>query len=271
MMKKKGKSRDLKLNRVVSFLLIILVSSVSLADDMSKINEIKLDERFIYGEYSHEDESLAYEGALADFIFDVNSYRNDNGQKPLQISDVVGRVKKMKHKINEKSYCLVYADFDEMMSIEPKEGDVVAVVEQSSTPTNTASEESLQQNISTQHQPNSAQENSLSNENVDLEIVEVDNGVYNQINAYLCELKMAKDVVDNLKYFKQKGTISEMGLVENRVAPDDAYILVFEVEHGALKLKYILSPIANGKRNNLLTGQEDDMSNYPKGQFLWYK
>lgn len=267
------KNQDLKSNRLLVLLLVSMTALAAFANKQSEINEIKLDERYIYGEYSDADENLAYEGALAYFLLDVNSYRIDSGQKPLQTSDVVARVKTIKQKMGEKCYCMVYADYEEMMSIAPKDDDVVVEVEQTSISTvATTQEEDSEEDSLSISQGNSSFEITSSNENDDdSESQTVDYSEYNQINTYLFELKMAKDVIDNLKHFKQKGMITDMGLVDSSIVPNDALILVFETEHGALVLKRILSPIKDGKRVNILTGHEDEMLNYPKGQMLWYK
>lgn len=88
-----------------------------------KMNNIKLDETYIFGEGSDADKNEAYQRALVDLLQIVNELRVGQKKEPLAQRDIQPRVEELTYTQGGITYTMLYINADKALALVPKKSD----------------------------------------------------------------------------------------------------------------------------------------------------
>jgi len=254
---------------IIAFISPLKSTALTTAEIQAKMDEIKLNETFIYGEDFRDEENLAYQNALSELVNYANEIRVEKGLQMLSIGDLQTKVKDLKYTKDGRHTVLVYLPLQEMLSMVIKShNDVVsqANVSSSTTPATNPSSEKIYKDSSEEKDgyvfvPN--RQPSAHNTDTDPHLrTEVLDALASQDNWL--------EIRGLLIQFKQDGKIKKTGNVNTQVdVPDDAYSIFLDELGGILA---ILSPKSSTDRFNYKTNLRYDGSNFTDCKFIvWYK
>jgi len=268
------------INKSIVFLTIMIafVSPLkSFAQTISeidkKMDEIKLNEAYIYGEDFSDDENLAFQNALSELVNDANEIRFEKGLPMLSISDLQTRVKDLKYAKNGRHNVLVYITMQKILSLVSKSHtDVESQANGSLSTTITAP--STEYN----REPNRNDSSEVNNNFVFAPNrqqpmhngTNPDSNQYTEVVDALASQDNWLEIKGMLIQYKQDGKIKETGNVNSQTeVPDDAYSILLDELGGILA---ILSPQNSTNRINHKTNLRYDGSNFTDCKFIvWYK
>lgn len=228
----------------------------------AKMDKIKLDEKYIYGEDYSENKDIAYNNALIELLTTANEIRAERELEMLKSPDLQPVVRELRYNKGQRYIVFVYIPLSVMLEMNSKShSDVV--------PSNVRPNKS-ESGLLTQAQSKPESNNSISGPN--------------QPPTQLSEMKpLSRDILmtivgqDNwieirgfLSQYKKDGKIKETGNVQNFTeVPNDAYSILIDEMGGILS---ILSPKNGENRINCKTNKQDKETNYPNCKFIvWYK
>lgn len=88
-----------------------------------KMNNIKIDETYIFGEGSDADKNDAYQRALVDLLQIVNELRVGQKKEPLAQRDIQPRVAELTYTQGGITYSMLYINADKALALVPKKSD----------------------------------------------------------------------------------------------------------------------------------------------------
>lgn len=267
------------INKSVIFLtlmIVIISPQKGLAQTTSeietKMDEIKLNEAYIYGEDYSNDENLAFQNALSELVNDANEIRVEKGLPMLSISDLQTRVKYLQYAKNGRHNVLVYIIMQEMLSLVSKSHtDIVSQANGSLSTTITAP--STEYNREPNRNDSSEGKNHFEfvpNRQQPMHGNSQDPHQYTEVVDALASQDNWLEIKGMLIQYKQDGKIKETGNVSTQMeVPDDAYSILLDELGGILA---ILSPKSSTNRINHKTNLRYDGSNFTDCKFIvWYK
>lgn len=230
----------------------------------SKMDEIKLDERFVYGEDFNDDKDIAFQNALTELTTYANELRTEKRKDILNSSDLLIVVKELNYQRGNRQTVLVYLPLSQMLDITSKShSDIVAqnALLQSSQ-TNIATQQKIEQEQKFTFVPNRQLESTQSAPN--------QAQLPDDIMQTLCSQDNWLEIKGFLTAYKGEGRISSVGNVLSYAeVPDDAYAILMDDMGGILS---ILSPKNSNNRINYRTNQIDSETNHNNCKFIvWYK
>lgn len=233
------------INRGILLLIMMLwgnalMFALSPEEIEARMDEIKLDESYIYGESFNDDMNIAYQTALFDLTESANVFRADKGKEMLATSDLQTRVKELKYFSNGRHTVFLYILLAEMLEIgeETQHG----VLRQPDNPSSIV------------NMPDGKEAHRLP-ENVQETLAGQDN--WTEIKGILIS-------------YKEDGVIKVTGNVERLSdVPDDACSILFDGFGGILA---ILSPKNSPDRIDYKTNLRFEEPNITDYKFIvWYK
>lgn len=85
----------------------------------------------------------------------------------------------------------------------------------------------------------------------------------------ISQCEQVTDVARCLRDFKNDGSIKDFGIVKNKAQlTDNVYLVIFDE---ARTVKAILAPSIGNVRKNLVSGEADDLKNYSGHAVLWFE
>lgn len=230
----------------------------------SKMDEIKLDESFVYGEDFNDDKDIAFQNALTELTSYANELRAEKGKDILNASDLLTVVKELKYQRGSRHTVFVYLPMSQMLGITSKShSDVVAQnVPSQSSQTNTTVQQKIEQEQKFTFVPNKQPEATQP--------VPIQTQLPDDIMQTLCSQDNWMEIKGFLTNYKKEGKISSIGNVLSYAeVPDDAYAILMDDMGGILS---ILSPKNSTTRINYRTNQTDSETNHSNYKFIvWYK
>lgn len=254
--------------RILTFILISLSATFGYAQTPeeieSKMNEIKLDENYVYGEDFNDDKDIAFQNALTELTTYANELRAEKGKDILNSSDLLTVVKELKYKKGGRHTVLLYLPLNQMFGLTSKShSDIVT----QNTPTqsnqaNSASQQKPEQDPKFTFVPNRQQAGNQS--------TAIQPQLPDDIMQTLCGQDNWIEIKGFLSTYKSQGRISATGNVMSYAeVPEDAYAILMDDMGGILS---ILSPKNSGNRINYRTNQTDSETNHSNCKFIvWYK
>lgn len=226
-----------------------------------KMDEIKMDEAFIYGEDYNDDKDMAYQNALTELLSSINELRGDIGKESITVPDIQPILKELRYTKLTRNVSFLYIPLNQAMSLTPKQKIDVATAE----PTSSAINNTMAQNHKPENNskftfvPNTSQSNSNVISNSDKGILET-----------LCSQDNWVEIKGFLTSFKNEGKIKETGnCLSYAEVPNDAYSILMDEMGGILS---IMSPKNSPNRINHKTNQTDNENNHTNCKFIvWYK
>jgi hypothetical protein len=251
--------------QTIAFLLSCFPAAFGLAqspDEIeSKMNEIKLDENYIFGEDFNDDKNIAFQNALTELTTYANELRAEREKDILNSSDLLTVVKELRYQRGGRHTVLVYLPLGQILGMTSKShSDIVA----QATPTQPI--DSLQQKIG------QGQNYTIipAIQSGGVQSVPIQNQLPNDIMQTLCGQDNWVEIKILLTTYKHDGRISSVGnVLSYEEVPDDAYAILMDDMGGILT---ILSPKNSKKQINYRTNQADSETNYSNCKFIvWYK
>lgn len=224
-----------------------------------KMDEIKMNESFIYGEDYNDDKDMAYQNALTELLSSINELRGDKGKGFIAVSDIQPILKELRYTKATRNVSFVYIPLNQAMSLTPKQKIDVTQTESSSSNTDIIQDRKQEETTKLTFVPNTP----LSNNNVistsDESILEI-----------LCSQDNWTEIKGFLTSFKKDKKINETGnCLSFQEVPNDAYAILMDDMGGILS---ILSPKSFTQRVNHKTNQTDNENNHTNCKFIvWYK
>ncbi len=252
---------------LVSFALIR--ANAQIDSVKSKINDIKLDESYVYGEGTDDDKNIAYDNALQEITEIINEQRLMSGKCPIAQNDIVGRLSQYGYNRGEAQYIFLYVWLSEAMAIQPRESAELSVnipVRDESPIPIDAEEKPI---VLTAH---SDEKNAISNKDYLAPFVATQTAINSPSQdflSYLMEFTQITDLIKSLERFRDEGKISAVNTPKSLMEiPSDAFVVVYDREY---TVKAIMSPSKDGQRTNYKTNLPDAIQNYHGCGVLWYK
>ncbi len=256
-------------NNVHNWIFVIILSLICIPcaaqspDEIeSKMDEIKLDDLFIYGEDYNENKDMAYQNALSELLSSINELRSERNKAQISTADLQPIVKELRYTKGAKNLSFLYLPLSQALSLTPKTKiDNVAnngnAASRPTTNIETKKEEEKPQFTFVPNKP-TAQAPTASMQ-ADLDILET-----------LCGQDNWVEIKGFLSSFKNEGKIKETGnCLSYADVPEDAYSILMDELGGILS---ILSPKSSPNRINHKTNQTDNENNHANCKFIvWYK
>lgn len=223
-------------------------------DVKSQINDIKLNEAYVYGEGTDIDKSIAYNIALQEIINTINELRLSSNRKPIASKNITALLSQYSYSRGKSKLVFVYIPISRVMDMETKDNPKFNLKTNKNT-TETKSKE-------TQEIPPTQSLNIISS-TFDRQTSEQD------ILAYILAPTQTTDLIKCLERFLSEGKISKIQNARSfEEIPSEAYAVTYNHEHAVIA---IFSPENNGERTNYKTQQKDKITNYRGCGFFWFK
>ena len=227
------------------------------SDVIDKMNNVKLNDSFIYGEGFHVSKDIAHDCAISEILSYAIELRFDNGNdKKLLFSDIQPITKQLIHFDGNKYNVFLYVDRNQILSMS---GHIENHKTSSGADYKTESKERAVQD-NTKHSQVS-KETSLEEKFTPLP---------NDILNSLCNQDNWTEIKGFLSAYKNKGKIKDYGFSSDiSDIPIDSYRILIDKLYGILAF---LAPKDSEYRINIKTNQLDKESNYPNwAVIVWFK
>lgn len=253
-----------KSNFILSLLFMIIVIpcfAQSPEEIEQKMDEIKMNEAFIYGEDYNDDKDMAYQNALTELLSSINELRGEKRKDYIAVSDIQPILKELRYSKSTRNVSFLYIPLNQALSLTPKQKIDVASTEPNSPNNGVTTAQNLRTEDNTKFTfvPNTPQSNHNVISNSDKGILET-----------LCSQDNWVEIKGFLKSFKDEGKIKETGnCLSYAEVPNDAYSILMDEMGGILS---IMSPKNFPNRINHKTNQTDNENNHTNCKFIvWYK
>ena len=217
-------------------------------DALDKMNEIKLDESFVYGEASEADEDIAKENAILSFLTYANDVRIQYGNTDMIISSDIDRMVKYIKSFEGNKHCvLVYIPRKSVLELagHPRNSESPITPNPKTEPKKT---------LKPNNPPLSA---TLEDVKTNIAIKPLPQDMLNILAAQGSWL----EIKGLLEKYKGQGKIKETGLgTEISEIPVGTYRLLIDDQYRILAF---LAPVDSESAVNLKTNQADNESHYP--------
>ncbi|MBJ2183389.1 MAG: hypothetical protein JFR38_02630 [Muribaculaceae bacterium] len=241
------------------------------AETEARMDEIKLDDKYIYGESYDSDPLMAYDNALTELVAYANEIREARELPPLNPSSLQTTAQELKYSDGDRHAVFLYIPLEKMLGmVSRSHADVVAAigvaapVAEEPAPAQVASEQPAPVNDKKltfvpdrrpAPGPHPTEPGALAPDDI-LETLSAQD-TWLEIRGFLSSYK-------NDKRISATGATYDFAEV-----PDDAYAILIDDMGGILA---ILSPKNNPRRINYKTHVIDNESNYSNCKFIvWYK
>lgn len=226
----------------------------------NKMDEIKMDEAFIYGEDYNVNKDVAYQNALSELLSSINEMRGDKGKDYITVSDIQPILKELRYAKSTRNVSFLYIPINQALLLTPKQKiDLASTESNSSHNNNNVQNQRTEDNSKFTFVPNSPQLNHNDISTSDKGILET-----------LCSQDNWVEIKGFLTSFKYEGKIKETGnCLSYAEVPNDAYSILMDEMGGILS---IMSPKNSPNRINHKTNQTDNENNHTNCKFIvWYK
>lgn len=227
------------------------------SDIIDKMNNVKLNESFIFGEGFHVRKDIAHDCAISEILSYAIELRFDNGKnEKLLPSDIQPIVKQLVYYDGNQYNIFLYVDRDQILSIS---GHIENLQTSSGADHKIESNERAVQDNT---------QNSQVSKGTPLE--EKFTTLSNDILNTLCNQDNWTEIKGFLSAYKNNGRIKEYGFSSDiSDIPIDSYRILIDRLYGILAF---LAPKNTDYRLNIKTNQLDKESNYPNcAVIVWFK
>jgi len=227
------------------------------SDVIDKMNNVKLNESFIYGEGFHIKKDLAHDFAISEILSYAIELRFDNGNnEKLLPSDIQPIVKQLVHFDGNQYNVFLYVDRAQILSMS---GHIENPKTLSSADYKTESKERAVQD-------NTQNSQVFKGTSLEERFAPLPNDILNT----LCNQDNWVEIKGFLSAYKNKGIIKDYGFSSDiSDIPFDSYRILIDRQYGILAF---LAPKNSENRINIKTNKLDKESNYPNcAVIVWFK
>ncbi len=275
--------------KFLSLLLALLSTFPCFAQSPEEIerqmDEIKMDESYIYGEDYSDDKDMAYQNALVELLSSINELRGEKGKEYLTVGDIQTIVKELRYTKGTRNVAFLYLPLDRAMTLSAKQKiDVAGAGTSSRRSGNAAAQTSGRQQAepakpapnpasTVKPKPTPAQADNASSKPAATSTLSGAKSFApadKSVLETLCGQDNWVEIKGFLSSFKKEGKIRETGrCLSPSEVPDDAYSILMDEMGGILA---IMSPKNLPNRLNHKTNQTDNENNHANCKFIvWYK
>lgn len=271
--------------KFLSLLLALLSTFPCFAQSPEEIerqmDEIKMNESYIYGEDYSDDKDMAYQNALVELLSSINELRGDKGKEYLTVGDIQTIVKELRYTKGTRNVAFLYLPLDRAMTLSAKQKIDVAGAGTTSRRSDSAvaqtSDRQQAQTAKPAPKPTPAPaQTQVDNASSKPAVGSTQSGAKSFAPAdkgileTLCGQDNWVEIKGFLSSFKKEGKIRETGrCLSPSEVPDDAYSILMDEMGGILA---IMSPKNLPNRLNHKTNQTDNENNHANCKFIvWYK
>lgn len=270
------KKSDIKRIKILALILLVC-SAASFGQSPQEIEEkmddIKLDSKYLYAESTRDNKDLAFDDALNQFVVRVNElYETSQIPCEITVKQVLTRVSDLEYFDDGYYTVMVYMPVAEIldvnnMGVETAAPENVPVTVQIQSPAPSPSEAVSPDQVPSQAAA-SARTAPAAPAPAPYPTGFVGSG--QSVTQTLSSLDNWKEMKEIIINFKSEGKIKENGNCYNmEEVPADAYAILFDGYGGILA---ILSPKNSPTRINHKTNRSDNETNHPDYKFIfWYK
>lgn len=224
---------------------------------IDEMNNVKLNESFIFGEGFHVKKDVAHECAISEILSYAIELRFDNGNsEKLLPSDIQPIVKQLIHFDGNQYNIFLYVDRAQILSMSGH-------LESQKISSNADPRSETKELVEPDKTRNSQMSKGTSLED---RFTPLPNDVLNT----LCNQDNWTEIKGFLSTYKNQGRIRDTGFCTNTSdIPVDSYRILIDEKYGILA---ILAPKNMSDRVNIKTGQVDNESNYSNcAVIVWFK
>lgn len=256
-------------NSILHWLCLFIISVIGIPcaaqspeEIENKIDEIKLDESFIYGLNYNTNKDIAYQNALSELLFTINELREEKNIVLISEADLQPIIGELSYTNGTRNLSFLYLPLAQALSLAPKTREGVV-----------ATKKNLQnvqnQNIEPKQQEEKPKLTFVPDKPISpvpTTSTQLDTGVLET----LCGQDNWVEIKGFLTSFKNEGKIKETGnCLSYAEVPDDAYAILMDEMGGILS---IMSPKNSPNRINHKANQSDNENNHANCKFIvWYK
>lgn len=244
---------------LVTCLLPLALCAQTKAEMEAKVNEIKLDDNYIFGEGFDDDKGIAYENALSDLAMTANQLREGKGKEPLGQSQLQVKAKEIAYSDEARTTVFLYIPYDDVLAMEVKSPAKV-LPGKPSIPSK-PSKPSVSSTSSTSSTPSTpATANSSSSAQSSL----------GELTELICQQDNWTEIKPILQQYKSGKKISQTGVAQSLSdVPAEAYAVRIDGMYGILT---VLSPAKGGTRTDMKAETPfTDSNNDNCKVIVWYK
>lgn len=223
-------------------------------DNKQQINQIKQNSDYLNAEATDETFDDAYNVALEELISEAcNKFSVD-----IPIEKVKKTIKFIEIRRGESFRVFVYALADDLRNI--------AIDTKPLESSNLLSSESASADVNENVVPDTSQ-GSNKEEQKQFTLTLDQSKRLESVSEIFSRMNTLSEIKSLIREYKTQGKLHDYNWVNSNVIPQDAHIVVFRGE----SIIAVLLNEKNSKRLNVITSQEDEISNYSKCRAIWYK
>lgn len=251
----------MKLRLIILLVTSILASGVYAQMETKKINSIKRNSQYLYGEGTEDTEAAAYETAKEYLLMQINEYveskKKLNQAENIILKDVGENYEKIQMQRGERIRVFLYVKKSGIIAAENSE-----ILVKTPVPANEGQTEDDKGLTSTYVTiGNNPETEEGVKENFQLE-----KAWQQEVVNQLCQTASITEARALLARMKAEYKVKRYGAFQDCRNPDASFILVFD-NNGSVKA--VLGP-GNEQRANYQSGRYDSLGNYPESSALWF-
>lgn len=253
----------MKFGFILALSFIVIPSFAQSPEEIeAKMDEIKLNEKYIYGEDYNNNKDIAYDNALWELLSSANEIRAEKGLEMLKAPDLQPVIEELRYSKDQRFTVFVYIPLSLMLNMNSKShldvvphNDHIRKNDSSSSAQVQDKPEVKNPTPASDHTPVQSPETTPLPNDILMTLSVQDNWI--EIRGFLSQ-------------YKRDGKIKETGNTQNfEEVPNDAYSILIDEMGGILS---ILSPKNSPHRINYKTNKQDNETNHPNCKFIvWYK
>ena len=228
----------------ITIAMMAATATVSAQDVVEKINAIKLDPQYIYGEASHENADTAFMAALLDLKINLEAKL----KKQLDPGILKNKVQKLSRPRGQRVKVMAYIKNEDVSSLPPAIPSI---------PTEPSKEDALEKIVmkplqvtpSLQTPPPAAASTAPTMP------------MLSSLVGELMDTEHLQEALMVLEGHTRRGTVGKFVPYSKAQHPQTMYLLIFDREYN-IPLAVLTPEKPNGTRDNLYKNVEDSLSNY---------
>ena len=232
---------------LTALLVVVCILEVGAQDDLlQQVNAIKTDKRYVWGEAMNEDEEEAFSVALTTMKLKLEGRLNAK----VDDQELLSKTKRIVRSMGDTKRVTAYIEVEEVKSVPPKE-----VEEARTTPPRKVEEAKTTASVPVAPKQEKQTTTSEASSAPGLDKTMGD------IVAELMDAQHLQGAVTVLERFKRAGIIQQYMPFPKETNPQVAYLLILDAEYN-IPLAVLSPEKNNGKRDNLVSGNEETLSDY---------
>lgn len=251
----------MKLRLILVLVTSILASGVYAQMETKKINSIKRNSQYLYGEGTEDTEAAAYETAKEYLLMQINEYveskKKLNRAENIILKDVGENYEKIQMQRGERIRVFLYVKKNDIIAAENTE--ILVKAPAPADEGQTEDDKGLTSTYVTIGNDPGTEEGMKEN-------FQLEKAWQQEVINQLCQTASITEARALLARMKAEYKVKRYGNFQDCRNPDASFIIVFD-NNG--NIKAVLGP-GNGQRANYQSGQYDSLNKYSESSAIWF-